>query len=231
MTVVTRMTQDELKKLVGCAALGYIVPGAVVGVGSGSTANFFIEALGSMKDRIAGAVASSVKSEERLRMLGIRIFDANEVKSLPVYIDGADEIDVHGNMTKGGCGALTREKIVADMAEKFVCIVDESKAVPVLGRYPLPVEVIPMAQAQIARRLRGLGGDPVLRWGVLTDNGNVILDVAGLRIADPLAMENEITLWPGVVTVGLFARNSADVCLLSTPQGVRALNYEKRFTH
>ena len=219
------MTQDELKALVGRAAVEYVVPGSVVGVGTGSTVNCFIDALSEVKDRIKGAVSSSVKSTERLQALGIRVFDATEVESLPVYIDGADEIDHGGNMIKGGGAALTREKIVADMAERFVCIADESKLVDVLGRFPLPVEVIPMARELVARRLRALGGEPKLRAGVTTDNGNVILDVSGLRITDPAAMEAEITQWPGVVTVGIFARNRARVCLLGTAQGVKTLTF------
>ena len=219
------MTQDELKALVGRAAVDYVVPGSVVGVGTGSTVNCFIDALSQIKDRIKGAVSSSVKSTERLQALGIQVFDANEVESLPVYIDGADEIDHGGNMIKGGGAALTREKIVADMAERFICIADESKLVNVLGRFPLPVEVIPMARELVARRLRALGGEPTLRSGVTTDNGNVILDVSGLSITDPAAMEAEITQWPGVVTVGIFARNRARVCLLGTSQGVKTLNF------
>ena len=170
-------------------------------------------------------MSSSVRSTERLQALGIRVFDANEVESLPVYIDGADEIDPAGFMIKGGGAALTREKIVADIAQRFVCIADESKAVAVLGRFPLPVEVIPMARAQVSRRLTALGGEPVVREGVLTDNGNLIIDVRGLHITDPLAMETEITLWPGVVTVGIFARHKASVCLFGTPTGVRTETY------
>jgi ribose 5-phosphate isomerase A len=219
------MTQDELKALVGRAAVDYVVPGSVVGVGTGSTVNCFIDALSQIKDRIRGAVSSSVKSTERLQALGIRVFDANEVESLPVYIDGADEIDHGGNMIKGGGAALTREKIVADMAERFICIADESKLVDVLGRFPLPVEVIPMARELVARRLRALGGEPKLRAGVTTDNGNLILDVSGLHISNPAAMEAEITQWPGVVTVGIFARNRARVCLLGTAQGVKTLEF------
>lgn len=219
------MTQDELKALVGRAAVDYVVPGSVVGVGTGSTVNCFIDALSQIKDRIKGAVSSSVKSTERLQALGIQVFDANEVESLPVYIDGADEIDHGGNMLKGGGAALTREKIVADMAERFICIADESKLVNVLGRFPLPVEVIPMARELVARRLHALGGEPKLRAGVTTDNGNVILDVSGLSITNPAAMEAEITCWPGVVTVGIFARNRARVCLLGTSQGVKTLNF------
>jgi ribose 5-phosphate isomerase A len=219
------MTQDELKVLVGRAALEHVEPGSVVGVGTGSTVDRFIDALATMKDRIAGAVSSSERSSARLRALGIAVLDGNQVERLPVYIDGADEIDHRGCMIKGGGAALTREKIVADIAERFVCIADESKLVATLGRFPLPVEVIPMAAAQVARRLRALGGDPVLRAGVVTDNGGQIIDVRGLSIDDPLAMETEINQWPGVVTVGIFARHRASLCLLGTPQGVRTLHF------
>jgi ribose 5-phosphate isomerase A len=219
------MTQDELKALVGRAALEHVVTDSVVGVGTGSTVNCFIDALATMKDRIRGAVSSSVKSTERLQAHGIRVLDAAEVERIPVYIDGADEIDHQGFMIKGGGAALTREKIVADLAERFVCIADESKLVPVLGRFPLPVEVIPMAVAQVARRFKALGGDAQLRAGVTTDNGNQILDVRGLSISDPLAMETEVNQWPGVVTVGIFGRHKASLCLLGTPQGVRRLDF------
>ena len=224
-TRVDPMTQDELKKLVGEAALAYVVPGTVVGVGTGSTVNCFIDALATMKDRIAGAVSSSEKSTERLRAHGITVLDSNTVPSIPVYIDGADEIDHRGHMVKGGGAALTREKIVADTAERFVCIADESKLVDVLGAFPLPVEVIPMAAAQVARRLEALGGHPTLRAGVVTDNGCHILDVRGLRITDPAAMERDINQWPGVVTVGIFARNRASVCLLGTASGVKTMTF------
>ena len=183
----------------------------------------FIDALAEMRDRIAGAVSSSDKSTERLRGHGIRVLEAAVVQSLPVYIDGADEVDPKGHMIKGGGAALTREKIVADLAERFVCIADESKLVPVLGHYPLPVEVIAMSAAQLQRRFARLGGVATLRPGVLTDNGNPILDVRGLQITDPLAMETEINQWPGVVTVGIFARHKASVCLLGTAQGVKTL--------
>jgi ribose 5-phosphate isomerase A len=220
------MTQDELKAMVGRAALEHVVPGTVVGVGTGSTVNFFIDALATMKDRIAGAVSSSVKSTERLRAHGIPVLDSNTVERIPVYIDGADEIDHGGFMIKGGGAALTREKIVADLAERFVCIADESKLVQVLGRFPLPVEVIPMAAAQVARRFKALGGDAHLRASVTTDNGNQILDVRGLAITDPLAMETEVNQWPGVVTVGIFARHKARVCLLGTAAGVKRLDFQ-----
>ena len=219
------MTQDELKALVGQAATAYVVPGAVVGVGTGSTVNCFIDALAGMKDRIAGAVSSSEKSSERLRAHGIKVLDTNAVVRIPVYIDGADEIDDNGHMIKGGGAALTREKIVADIAERFICIADESKLVRTLGAFPLPVEVIPMAAAQIERRLRALGGEPALRAGVVTDNGCHIIDVRGLHITDPAAMEREINQWPGVVSVGIFARNKASVCLLGTHQGVKTLTF------
>jgi ribose 5-phosphate isomerase A len=219
------MTQDELKALVGQAALAYVVPGSVVGVGTGSTANCFIDALAGIKDRISGAVSSSEKSSERLRAHGIRVLDSNTVERVPVYIDGADEIDRRGYMVKGGGAALTREKIVADIAERFICIADESKLVDTLGKFPLPVEVIPMAAAQVARRFKALGGDATLRAGVVTDNGCQILDVSGLSITDPAGMEAEVSQWPGVVTVGIFARHKASVCLLGTPQGVKTLAF------
>jgi len=219
------MTQDELKALVGQAALACVEPGSIVGVGTGSTVNCFIDALATMKDRIAGAISSSERSSERLRGHGIAVLDSNLVSRIPVYIDGADEIDHAGHMIKGGGGALTREKIVADIAERFVCIADASKLVTTLGRFALPVEVIPMAAAQVMRRLRGIGGEPQLRAGVVTDNGGHIIDVRGLAITDPLAMETEINQWPGVVTVGIFARHRARVCLLGTPQGVRTLHF------
>ena len=219
------MTQDELKALVGQAATAYVLPGSVVGVGTGSTVNCFIDALATMKERVSGAVSSSEKSSERLRAHGIAVLDANDVERIPVYIDGADEIDDKGHMIKGGGAALTREKIVADIADRFVCIADESKLVRTLGAFPLPVEVIPMAAAQIARQLRALGGTPTLRAGVVTDNGGHIIDVRGLQITDPVAMEREINQWPGVVSVGIFARNKAGVCLLGTAQGVKTLTF------
>ena len=219
------MTQDELKAEAGRAALEFVPDGAWVGVGTGSTVNHFIDALATMKHRIAGAVSSSRASTERLQRLGIEVAEAAQVTSLPVYIDGADEIDGRGHMIKGGGAALTREKIVADLAMKFVCIADESKLVGVLGAFALPVEVIGIAAAQVARRFAALGGMATLRPGVLTDNGHPILDVRGLSIADPLAMETEINQWPGVVTVGIFARHRAHVCLLGTAQGVRRLSF------
>lgn len=225
MTTSTPLTQDELKALVGQAALRYIVPGDIVGVGTGSTVNKFIDALATVKDQVRGAVSSSVASTERLRGIGIPVFDANEVEQLGVYVDGADEIDGLGHMVKGGGAALTREKIVAALARQFVCIADESKLVPVLGKFPLPVEIIPMAAAQLTRRFAALGGSATLRAGVVTDNGGHILDVRGLAIADPLAFEAEVNQWPGVVTVGVFARNKAQVCLLGGAGGVKTLGF------
>lgn len=225
------MTQDELKALVGRAALDYVVPGQIVGVGTGSTVNKFIEALAGMRDRIAGAVSSSVASTERLQALGIRVFDSNEVDALAVYIDGADEIDPAGYMIKGGGAALTREKIVAAQSKKFVCIADESKRVPVLGRFPLPVEVIPMATRRISAQFRAMGAQATLRMKdgqpLVTDNGQHILDVRGLQISDPLGFETEVNQWPGVVTVGVFALQKAQVCLLGTPEGVKTLTYDR----
>ena len=224
------LSQDALKTLVGQAALHYVEPGTIVGVGTGSTVNKFIDALATIKERIQGAVSSSEASTERLRALGIPVLGADQVASLPVYIDGADEIDAHGYMVKGGGAALTREKIVAALAERFVCIVDESKQVPTLGRVPLPVEVIPMAAAQIARRFeQAFGGAARLRLKdgqpLVTDNGQHILDVTGLAISDPLAFESEVNQWPGVVTVGVFAHQKASICLLGTARGVQTLNY------
>jgi ribose 5-phosphate isomerase A len=221
----TKMTQDELKTLVGQAALQYVTPGSIVGVGTGSTVDKFIDALAASGMRIDGAVSSSLRSTERMKALGIRVFEAAQVESLPVYIDGADEIDHAGHMIKGGGAALTREKIVADLAAQFVCIADESKLVHVLGKFPLPVEVIPMAAAQIARRFRALGGDAQLRAGCTPDNGCHILDVRGLAIDDPRGFEAEVSAWPGVVTVGVFARNKASVCLLGTGEGVKTLTF------
>ena len=219
------MTQDELKMQVGQAALAYVQPGSVVGVGTGSTVNCFIDALATIKATIAGAVSSSEQSSERLRAHGIAVLDSNTLAGIPVYVDGADEIDHAGFMIKGGGAALTREKIVADIAERFVCIADASKLVDVLGRFPLPVEVIPMAASQVARQLRALGGEPALRAGLVTDNGCHIIDVRGLSITDPLALEAFINQWPGVVSVGIFARNKASVCLLGTPDGVKTLRF------
>lgn len=217
------MTQDELKAAVGRAALEFVKPGAVIGVGTGSTVNKFIQALSEAGVPLGGAVSSSQQSTRLLQAQGIPVLEADQVEHLSVYIDGADEIDGRGFMIKGGGAALTREKIVADLSGRFVCIADESKLVSVLGSFPLPVEVIAMASAQVSRRFAALGGEARLRAGVLTDNGHPILDVHGLRIEDPLAMETEINQWPGVVSVGIFARHRAHICLLGTADGVRRL--------
>ena len=217
------MTQDELKQAVAREAIKHVVEDAVIGVGTGSTANFFIDELARMRNRIAGAVASSERSAERLRGRGIRVLDLNSVNELPVHIDGADEITEHLAMIKGGGGALTREKIVAAVAKKFVCIADESKLVPVLGKFPLPVEVIAMARAYVARQMVMLGGQPKLREGFATDNGNIVLDVWGLSILNPVEMETAVNNIAGVVTNGLFARRGADVLLLGTKTGVRTI--------
>jgi len=217
--------QNEAKRAAAERAIAFVEEKSVVGVGTGSTVAFFIEALARMKDRIEGAVSSSEQSTRLLKERGIPVFDLNATGGLELYVDGADECDPHKRLIKGGGAALTREKIVADIAERFVCIADESKLVDTLGRFPLPVEVIPMAAAKVARQLRALGGEPVLRQGVVTDNGGHILDVRGLRITDPAGLEREINQWPGVVTVGIFARNKADVCLLGTAQGVRTLTF------
>ena len=217
------MTQDELKQQVAQAALKYVQDG-VVGVGSGSTVFKFIDALASIKHKIDGAVAASEASAERLRKHGIRVFDLNTVNELPVYIDGADEITEHLHMIKGGGGALTREKITAAVARKFVCICDASKLVPVLGKFPLPVEVIPMARSYVAREIVKLGGQPRLRENFTTDNGNVVLDCHGLTLLNPPQMENDLNQLAGVVTNGIFARRPADVLLLAEPSGVRTLS-------
>lgn len=217
------MTQDELKKAVGWEALKYVKPGTIVGVGTGSTAAHFIDALGTMKGQIEGAVSSSDASTEKLKSLGITVFDLNEVDSLDIYVDGADEINGHMQMIKGGGAALTREKIVAAVAKKFICIVDSSKQVDILGNFPLPVEVIPMARSYVARELVKLGGQPEYRQGVLTDNGNVILDVHNLKIMDAIALEKQINGIAGVVTVGLFANRGADVALVGSADGVKTI--------
>jgi ribose 5-phosphate isomerase A len=217
------MTQDELKQAVAREAIKHVVDDAYIGVGSGSTANFFIDELAKIKGRIRGAVASSVKTAERLKSHRIPVEELNNTGDLPVYIDGADEVTEHGAMIKGGGGALTREKVVAAASKKFVCIVDESKLVPVLGKFPLPVEVIPMARSYVARELARLGGQPEWRMGFTTDNGNVVLDVRGLNIVNPVELETTINQIAGVVTVGLFARRGANVVLLGTPAGVKAL--------
>ena len=222
------MTQDELKALVGQAALQYVVPGEIVGVGTGSTVNKFIDALASMKDQIKGAVSSSEASTVRLKALGIPVFDSNDVAELAVYIDGADEINGQGHMVKGGGAALTREKIVAAQSKMFVCIADESKLVDHLGTFPLPVEVIPMSSARIMAQFAKMGGQAQVRLKdgqpLVTDNGQHIIDVKGLTISDPVAFEAEVSQWPGVVTVGVFAYQKAQVCLLGTSAGVKTLN-------
>ena len=221
------MTQDDLKTLVGQAALQYIEPGMLVGVGTGSTVNKFIEALACVKSSIAGAVSSSIASTERLQALGIKVYDATEVDELAIYVDGADEIDHVGHMIKGGGAALTREKIVAAQAHQFICIADDSKLVQTLGKFPLPVEVIPMSARRVSRQFLALGGIAMLRLKngqpLVTDNGQHILDVTGLQINDPVAFEMQVSQWPGVVTVGVFAVQKANVCLLGTTDGVRTL--------
>lgn len=223
------MTQDELKTLVGQAALQYVQPGQVVGVGTGSTVNKFIDALATIKDQIAGAVSSSVASTERMKALGIRVLEASEVDRLGVYIDGADEIDGQGYMIKGGGAALTREKIVAALADRFVCIVDASKCVQTLGHFPLPVEIIPMAQRRLIEAFSRKGGLAQLRLKegqpLVTDNGQYILDVKGLQIKDPLQFEQEVNQWPGVVTVGVFANQRAHVALVGSETGVQTLTW------
>ncbi|HZV67815.1 MAG TPA: ribose-5-phosphate isomerase RpiA [Telluria sp.] len=225
------MTQDELKQAVARAAIDYVVDGEIIGVGTGSTANFFIDELARIKHRIKGSVASSEATAARLRGHGIAVFDLNDVSSIAVYIDGADEITASGAMIKGGGAALTREKIVASVSGKFVCIADGSKLVEVMGKFPLPVEVLPMARAAVMRKLAALGGQPRLRLkpgteqAFITDNGGEIIDVAGLQILDPVALEQEINQLVGVIAVGLFARRGADVCLLGTSEGVKTLTF------
>ena len=224
------MTQDELKTLVGLAALAYVRPHTIVGVGTGSTVNKFIDALATMKDDITGAVSSSEASTQRLLAAGIAVFDSNQVDSLDIYIDGADEIDAHGYMVKGGGAALTREKIVAALAKQFVCIADESKLVKALGVFPVPVEVIPMASKRICAPFAAMGGEAVVRQQdgapLVTDNGQHIVDVHGLVVADPLAFESQVNQWPGVVTVGIFAHQRAHICLLATSEGVKTLGFK-----
>jgi ribose 5-phosphate isomerase A len=220
-----RMTQDELKVLVGQAAVEEVPEGCIVGVGTGSTVNRFIDALAARPGWVKAAISSSDASTQRLRAHGISVLQTSEVNSVPVYVDGADEIDGRGYMIKGGGAALTREKIVADLAERFVCIADESKLVDCLGAFALPVEVLPMAVPQLVRRFARLGGEARQRPGVLTDNGLPLLDVRGLRIDDPLAFEAEVSQWPGVLTVGVFAKHRASLCLLGTPAGVRRLSF------
>jgi ribose 5-phosphate isomerase A len=227
---VTPLTQDELKTLVGRAALSHVVKGEIVGVGTGSTVNKFIDALATIKNDIRGAVSSSEASTARLRALGIPVFDSNEVEELAVYIDGADEIDGRGYMIKGGGAALTREKIVAAQCKRFVCIVDVSKRVNTLGAFPVPVEIIPMAARRVMRQFARLGGIAQVRekdgQALVTDNGQHIVDVSGLRITDPLGFESEVNQWPGVVTVGVFAHQRANVCLMGTASGVETLRFD-----
>ena len=222
-------SQDALKAQVAQAALAYVQPHSLIGVGTGSTVNFFIDALAQSAIPVQGAVSSSIPSTQRMQALGIPVVDLTDVQSLSVYIDGADEIDGHGYMVKGGGAALTREKIVAAQAKQFVCIVDQSKRVAVMGAFPLPVEVIPMAVPQIIRDFSALGGQAVLRMReekpLVTDNGQYILDVHGLKLTEPMALEARISQWPGVVTVGIFAFQKADICLLATPDGVQTLRY------
>lgn len=218
------MNQDEMKQAVARAALEYVEAGTVVGVGTGSTANYFIDALAGMKSKIEGTVASSVASAERLKGHGIPVYDLNAVNEVAVYVDGADEANRHLQLVKGGGGALTREKIVAAVARKFVCIIDESKLVNRLGRFPLPVEVIPMARGHVARQIVKLGGEPVLREGFKTDNGNIILDVHGMDIIDPVKLEEQLNNVTGVVTNGIFAKRPADLLLMGTPNGVETLS-------
>ena len=217
------MTQDELKKAVARAAVAHVVEGEIVGVGTGSTANCFIDELALIRHRIRGAVASSEATRRRLEGHGITVFDLNDVDQIPLYVDGADEINEAMQMIKGGGGSLTREKIVAAVSRKFVCIVDRSKLVPVLGRFPLPVEVIPMALGHVQRELACLGGIPLLRTGFVTDNGNLIVDLHGLQIVDAVALETRINQIVGIVSSGLFACRPADVCLLGTATGVQTL--------
>jgi len=225
------MTQDELKQATARAAIDYVVDGEIIGVGTGSTANFFIDELAKIKDRIKGTVASSEATAARLAGHGIPVFDLNDVESIAVYIDGADEINAAGAMIKGGGAALTREKIVASVSKQFVCIADGSKLVETLGKFPLPVEVLPMARNAVMRQLAALGGQPKVRTkagsdeAFVTDNGGNIIDVAGLSITDPVALETRINAIVGVVAVGLFAARGADVCLLGTPAGVRKQQY------
>ena len=217
------MTQDDMKKAAAIKALDYIKADTIVGVGTGSTVNHFIDALATIKDKIIGAVSSSDASTERLKSYGIEVFDLNNVDGIDVYVDGADEINPHMHMIKGGGAALTREKIVAAVAKTFVCIADDSKQVPMLGAFPLPVEVIPMARSYVARELVKLGGDPAYRQGVITDNGNVIIDVHNLEILDPKALENSINAIVGVVTNGLFANRPANVLIIGSADGTKII--------
>ncbi|WP_392561208.1 ribose-5-phosphate isomerase RpiA [Orbus sturtevantii] len=218
------MTQNELKKAVGFAALKFVKPNTIVGVGTGSTAAYFIDALATIKNDIIGAVSSSEASTAKLKAYGIPVFDSNEVDSLDIYVDGADEINHQMHMIKGGGAALTREKIISAISKQFICIVDESKLVHTLGKFPLPIEVIPMARSYVARELFKLGGKPIYRQGVITDNGNVILDIHDFMIPNPVEMENKINNIAGVVTVGLFARRAANIALVGTANGVKEVN-------
>ncbi len=218
------MTQDDKKRAAATAALKYVKPGSVVGVGTGSTVNYFIEALESVKNTLEGAVSSSDASTKKLEALGIEVFDLNSVSDFDIYVDGADEITEHLHMIKGGGAALTREKIVSAVAKKFICIIDDTKQVPILGNFPLPVEVIPMARSYVARELVKLGGDPVYRQGVITDNGNVILDVYNLQIMNPPELESAINQITGVVTNGIFASRGADIVLIGTEEGVKTID-------
>ena len=220
------MTQDEMKRKAAEAAMAYVIEDEYVGVGTGSTVNHFIDCLADIRDKIKGAVSSSEASTQRMQEKGIKVMDLNDVDHIPVYIDGADESNHQLALIKGGGGALTREKIIAGASDKFVCIADESKLVDVMGTFPLPVEVIPMARNYIARKLVKLGGRPVWRENFITDNGNIILDVHDMQITDPVGMENEINSWAGVVTCGLFANRGADVLILGTPDGARTVNPE-----
>ncbi len=215
------MNQNEKKQAVAQAAIEYVKPGTIIGVGTGSTTNYFIDALAPIADQLEGAVSSSEASTERLEALGIKVFDLNEVSSFDIYVDGADEVNPEKHMIKGGGAALTREKIVSAVAKRFICIVDDTKQVDVMGNFPLPVEVIPMARSYVAREIVKLGGDPVYRQGVVTDNGNVILDVHNLKITDPVALENQLNQIVGVVTNGLFAERGADVVLVASKDGVK----------
>ena len=217
------MTQDEMKIAAAAAALEYVESGMIVGIGTGSTANHFIDLLATVKGKIDGTVASSVASEDRLKSHGIPVMDLNNAGQLSIYVDGADESDKHLNLIKGGGGALTREKIVAGASDKFICIADESKLVDVMGEFPLPVEVIPMARSYIAREIVKMGGKPILREGFTTDNGNIIIDIHGLEIMEPVKMETHFNQLPGVVTIGLFAQRSADVLILGTPNGAKVI--------
>jgi ribose 5-phosphate isomerase A len=218
------MTQDDKKKAAAHAALKYVEDDAIIGVGTGSTVNYFIDALAEVKHKIQGAVSSSEVSTERLKAMGIEVFDLNSVDTFDIYVDGADEITEHKHMIKGGGAALTREKIVAAVAEKFICIIDDTKQVPMLGQFPLPVEVIPMARSYVAREIVKLGGDPAYRQGVVTDNGNVILDVFNLKILNPVELERQLNAIVGVVTNGLFAHRCADVVLVGTDSGVEMID-------